>query len=78
MTCPGSPTGGAKFPVAAYSVTQWTHGDVVPWMTNLHARINRKAHAELYFCFYHCLDYVKYMIITHHYFANATLTLSLG
>lgn len=49
MTCPGRPTGGAKFPVAAYSVTQWTHGDVVPWMTNLHARINRKAHAELYF-----------------------------
>lgn len=51
MTCPGSPTGSAKFPVAAYSVTQWTHGDVVPWMTNLHARINRKAHAELYFFF---------------------------
>lgn len=38
VTGPRSSTGGAQFPVAAHSVTQRTHGNVVLRVTYLHAR----------------------------------------
>lgn len=37
MAGPSSSTGRAEFPVAAHSVTQRAHGDVVPWVADLHA-----------------------------------------
>lgn len=37
MAGPGSSTCSTEFPVAAHSVTQWTHGDVVFWVADFHA-----------------------------------------
>lgn len=37
MTGSGRPTSSAKFPVAAHSVTQRTHGDVVLRVADFHA-----------------------------------------
>ncbi len=36
MAGPSCTTGCHQFPVTAGAVTQWTHGDVVPGITNLH------------------------------------------
>lgn len=36
MTGPGRPTRRAQVPVAAHAVTQWTHADVLPLVTDLH------------------------------------------
>lgn len=42
MTGPGSSTGSTELPVAAHSVTQRTHGNVVPWVADLHARRQKR------------------------------------
>lgn len=39
---PGCPTGSAQPPIAAHSVTQGAHGDVVPGVADLHAASRRE------------------------------------
>ncbi len=46
MTGPGRPTRRAQVPVAAHAVTQRTHGDVLPLVTDLHTA-NRTSQTEL-------------------------------
>lgn len=46
VTSPGCSTGSAELPVAADSITQRTHGDVVLWMADLHAGENTR-HTQL-------------------------------